>query len=93
MAVHTLGRKLIEKAKKVSILGENRTIHAEIIKLNTFSGHADEPDLLSWANSVQGAQRVILVHGERPGQDTFRERLLDTFDDVHIMERGETLEL
>jgi len=44
----TLGRKLIDGAKKVKIFGEEISVNARIEMIEGFSGHADKEGLLNW---------------------------------------------
>ena len=61
----SLGRRLVEGAKSVSIFGEKIAVRAKIHTMNGFSAHAGQGDLLRWFGSVAGDRpRVILTHGE-----------------------------
>lgn len=61
----TLGRRLVEGADEVSIMGETIKVQAQIHNLEGFSGHADQNGLLNWISGFQGApKQVFLVHGE-----------------------------
>ena len=61
----TLGRRLIEGADEVSIMGETIKVQAQIHNLEGFSGHADQNGLLNWISGFQVApKQVFLVHGE-----------------------------
>ncbi|HPO06264.1 MAG TPA: MBL fold metallo-hydrolase RNA specificity domain-containing protein, partial [Candidatus Gracilibacteria bacterium] len=75
MAENTLGRTLINHPDEVSILGRRYPVHAEIIKINCFSGHADENDLLSWLNNLKAVESVVLVHGERECQNKLASKI------------------
>ena len=59
----TLGRKIIEGAKAVEILGEKVKVRAKIYTINGFSAHADQSQLVEWAKLTK-AKRIFLVHGE-----------------------------
>jgi metallo-beta-lactamase family protein len=71
-AQHTLGRRLVEKRARVKIFGVERERRADVVVLNGFSAHADQRDLLAYAQETarKGAlSRVALVHGDlRPQQ-------------------------
>ncbi len=41
MAEHTLGRRLVDREEQVRIFGEEYRLKANVVKLNSFSGHAD----------------------------------------------------
>lgn len=68
----SLGRRLVERAKSVSIYGEKITIRAHVNTLGGFSAHAGQSDLLEWITPIaQSRPRIILTHGE----DTPRKTL------------------
>jgi metallo-beta-lactamase family protein len=64
-AVGSLGRRLVEGAKSVTIFGDKFTVRAKIHTLGGFSAHAGQTDLLNWFGVVAPAKpRVVLTHGE-----------------------------
>jgi metallo-beta-lactamase family protein len=61
----SLGRRLVEGAKVVSIHGEKIAVKAKVHTLGGFSAHAGQTDLLTWFSAVAPCKpRVILTHGE-----------------------------
>jgi len=61
----TLGRRLVDGAKWVTIFGEHIAVRAKIHKLGGFSAHAGQSDLLNWFNSLASWRpKVVLSHGE-----------------------------
>ena len=71
-AVGTLGRSIVNGAKKVRILGEKRTIKARIVRIHGFSAHADRNELLDWLRELEAAPRgVFVVHGETKSARSF----------------------
>lgn len=65
----SLGRKLVEGEKVVSIFGERIPVEAKVHTLNGFSGHADQAELLKWFSSLAPAKpQVVLTHGEDRGR-------------------------
>ena len=44
----TLGRKIVDGAKTVHILGEEIAVKASIYTINGFSAHADQAELIEW---------------------------------------------
>ena len=67
----SLGRKLVDGEKVVSIFGERIPVQAKIHTLNGFSGHADQGELLKWFSTLAPAKpKVILTHGEDRGRAT-----------------------
>jgi metallo-beta-lactamase family protein len=71
----TLGRRIIDGAKEVSILGERIPVRAEVHTINGFSAHADQNELLAWQNQIAGKRSIFLVHGEAPAMQAFAARL------------------
>ncbi|MFW5870179.1 MAG: MBL fold metallo-hydrolase RNA specificity domain-containing protein, partial [Candidatus Sumerlaeota bacterium] len=75
----TLGRKIVERRPRVNIFGEPRDLKAEVATLNTMSGHADKDELFRYAKTVRDnsphLEKIVLVHGEESGLETFAERL------------------
>ncbi|MCU0757924.1 MAG: MBL fold metallo-hydrolase [Steroidobacteraceae bacterium] len=61
----TLGRRLVDGARRVRIFGEEITVRASIHTLGGLSAHADQPALLGWARHFDPPpQRAFVVHGE-----------------------------
>ncbi len=88
MAVNTLGRKLLDGDTTVKIFGEEREVHAQIRRVNAFSGHGDKNDLLSFARGVNQKASVFLVHGETTQSLPFAETLkTEGFAHVHVPDR------
>lgn len=70
----TLGRQLVDGAKKVKIFGEEVAVKASIHTLNGFSAHAGQTALLKWFGSVAPTKpRVVLTHGEARGREPLAE--------------------
>lgn len=61
----SLGRRLLEGAKRVKVMGEEISVKAQIHNLEGFSAHADKEQLLAWlANFKTKPANVFIVHGE-----------------------------
>ncbi len=64
-AVGTLGRRLVDGAKKVRIFGEEIPVRASIHTIGGLSAHADQRDLLDWLKGFDHAPtKTYVVHGE-----------------------------
>ncbi|MBI5431714.1 MAG: MBL fold metallo-hydrolase [Planctomycetes bacterium] len=64
-AGNTLGRRLVEKAREVNILGHRFQVRAKVTTLNGFSAHADREGLLAALTPhARRASALFLVHGE-----------------------------
>jgi len=74
----TLGRRLVEGAKTVSLFGEEIDVNAEIISLEGFSSHADRDGLFDWVRGFNKLPSALfLLHGEAEAKARFAERLRD----------------
>jgi metallo-beta-lactamase family protein len=94
-AVHTLGRRLVEHRARVRVFGVERDVRAEVVVLNGFSAHADQADLVDFAEKAQSGgrlEKVVLVHGE-PGPQKVLGDLLrkQGIDDVTAPGPGDRL--
>ncbi|MEI7534947.1 MAG: MBL fold metallo-hydrolase [Verrucomicrobiae bacterium] len=66
----SLGRRLVNGEKLVSIFGEKIAVKAQIHTLGGFSAHAGQTDLLAWFNALAPSKpRVVLTHGENPQRE------------------------
>ncbi len=75
-AASTLGREIVEGAKRVRIHGEETVVQAQIWTVNGFSAHADQPLLLDWLEKT-AAKEVFLVHGEPDSLEGFSEAITE----------------
>ena len=76
----TLGRVILNGKKKLRLLGEEVMVNAQIVRIDSFSAHADQNGLIDWLEKFEKPpQAVFLVHGEeKAGQDfgeVVREKL------------------
>ena len=95
-ADHTLGKRLVEEREEVKIFGEPHRLRAEVVVMNSYSGHADEPELLDFVGELDRDRldTVALVHGAPERQDQFKEALAGRgYQNVMIPERGHTVRL
>jgi metallo-beta-lactamase family protein len=64
-AIGTLGRILQDGAKAVRIQGDDVLVKARVRVLDSYSGHADGPELITWLKQRRAiAGGIFLVHGE-----------------------------
>jgi metallo-beta-lactamase family protein len=91
----TRGAALLEGERELKVHGRYVTVRAEVVKLDVFSAHADQGDLLAWIGACEKPPRgVFLVHGEPPAADAFRKRCEGGLGlDVHVPQLGETATL
>jgi metallo-beta-lactamase family protein len=72
----TLGRRIADGEPEIKIFGDLYTLKAEVVKLDTFSAHADENDLVNFVAAINPKpQKIFLVHGEQTAREKLREVL------------------
>ncbi|MBI5032301.1 MAG: MBL fold metallo-hydrolase [Chloroflexi bacterium] len=75
-AENTLGRRIVDGARKVRVFGDEFTVNARIAMANGFSAHADHSELIDWVNKVKdGLKGVFVVHGESESSQAFAAEL------------------
>ena len=94
-AQHTLGRRLVEGRRKVRILGVMWDRAFEVRTLNGFSAHADQADIIAFAEQARERgplRHVVLVHGELPQLEALKACLDERhFPSVAIPAEGESI--
>jgi metallo-beta-lactamase family protein len=76
MAQNTLGKRIVDRTAVVKIFGEEYQLRAEVVKMNTFSGHADKNELLAYVNQCgKTVKKIFVVHGEEEQSLPFTEQL------------------
>ncbi|MFH0991033.1 MAG: MBL fold metallo-hydrolase [bacterium] len=96
MAEHTLGRRLVEKAPEIRMLGEGHFLKAEVVVLNSFSAHAGQDELLHYIEDMDRnrMKKIFLVHGELTQAQKLQALLQEKqYTGIFIPDRGEKVEL
>jgi metallo-beta-lactamase family protein len=91
----TLGRILIDGAKKVRIMGKEFDVRAKIESIDAYSAHADRREILDWLNSFEVfPAKIFLCHGEHLATRALAETIKTEFETkVFIPEAGEACQL
>lgn len=99
----TPGRRIVDGARSVRILGEDLSVQARVFTIGGFSGHAGQQQILDWLSHFRNpAMQVYLVHGEYSGQEILagliRERFgfeahIPDYLDECLLEKGGRFEL
>jgi metallo-beta-lactamase family protein len=91
----TLGRQILEGAKKVRIHGLDWPVRARVEKIHGFSGHADQRMLLSWLENFDSAPRqLFLTHGDEKSSEHLANEIRTKFNwEPHVPNYQETVEL
>ena len=75
----TLGRTIVDGAKRVKIFGEEFSVNARIEYIEGYSGHADQQWLLNFIYSfIKKPKHIFLVHGEPNGQLVLKNKIVDS---------------
>ena len=76
-AVNTLGRSLLNGARKVKLFGESVHVAAEIKQLPGISGHADLNGLMNWIKAIEKPKKVFINHGDHEATEALSQKLRD----------------
>lgn len=92
-AYGSLGRRLVDKVKKVRLFGEEVPVKASIHTIGGLSAHADQAGLLDWLKGFKKPPgKVFVVHGEPESSSVLAECIREELDwkNVIIPERLHT---
>jgi metallo-beta-lactamase family protein len=91
----TLGRRLVNGARFVSIFGRDVSVRAKVHTLGGFSAHAGQSGLLNWAAALkQTKPRLFLTHGEDMPRKVLKDQLKSRFSlDAVLPNYGNEVEL
>jgi metallo-beta-lactamase family protein len=91
----SLGRRLVEGAKSVSIYGEKVSVRAKVHTLGGFSAHAGQSELLKWFSPLAGSNpRIMITHGEDSPRKSLHSRIQQQFGlTPELPSQGEVMEI
>ena len=76
----SLGRRILDGAKTVKILGEEVPVRCRVKAIGGYSAHADQPKLLSWLRPMRlDLKKVFVVQGEEDQSSPFANKIKDEF--------------
>jgi metallo-beta-lactamase family protein len=92
-AAGTRGAAMVRGADTVKIHGAWIPVRAEIVQLQSISGHADCDQLVAWLKSAPASpRRAFVTHGEPAAADALRQHIRREIPiDVTVPEHGETI--
>lgn len=74
----SLGRRLLNGEKCVTLFGEEISVNAEICSLHGTSGHADREGLISWLEGFKEKPEIVFVnHGDETSCEDFKNLLTE----------------
>jgi metallo-beta-lactamase family protein len=91
----TLGRRLLDGATRVFILGREVERRAQVLKMNELSAHAGRGELETYVRGFQNRVRnLFVVHGEPPQSEPFAAwATSNTSAEVRVPGLGEAFEI
>lgn len=90
MAKNTLGKRLVEKRKRVKIFGESFELKAEVEVINAFSAHADKNELADYVLQTKGRlKKIFIVHGDMDQSEALALNLRNNGLTAHIPKKFE----
>jgi len=82
----TRGRRLVDGATELKLLGRYVRVRASIIDLPAFSVHADALELLAWvAAAPRPPGTIYVVHGEASAATALATSIATTLDQVAVV--------
>lgn len=78
----TLGRRILDGEKNISIFGEKMIVQASIHNLPGLSGHADQKGILNWIKNIpKGISKTIFItHGDIEAQKVLEQKIHEISD-------------
>lgn len=93
-AAGSRGRSLEEGEPHVKIHGKWIPVHAAIVKIESFSVHADSDELIAWLRNIKHPKKVFVVHGEPDSEEALAVRLRDELHwNVYVPKSEESFDL
>jgi metallo-beta-lactamase family protein len=92
----TLGARIGRGDKEVSIFGTVHEVKAEVKKIESFSGHGDYKEMISFIGCQDKAalSKIFIVHGEYETQKKYVSTLTgEGFKNIEIPAKGQEFEL
>jgi len=90
----TLGRRIVDGAKMVSVWGEEIAVKARVWTIGGFSAHGDQKELLAWLSALTSKPTVFVTHGEEKAALTFADLVRERYQfKTYVPELGQEFEL
>ncbi len=95
-ADHTMGKRIVDKQPELRIFGGTYPLRAEVVVMNSYSAHADEPGVVGFIDQLDRdrLQKIFLVHGAPERQELMKSALVAAgHKNIVIPEYGESVQL
>jgi metallo-beta-lactamase family protein len=84
-AYGSLGRRLVDKAPKVRLFGEEVAVKASVHTIGGLSAHADQVGLLDWLRGFKAPPKsVFVVHGEPESASVLAASIREELGWTHV---------
>ncbi len=89
------GRRILDGAESIKILGDDIQVKAQIKELYGLSAHADMEMLLDWVRKIENKpKKIFLVHGEPESAENLKNEIEKRFNiPTSIASMGEVVEI
>ncbi len=74
-AAGTVGRRILGGATRIELHGDQFPVRAQVVLFNEFSAHADQRELVAYAQRISGLSTIALVHGEPKESEALQSAL------------------
>jgi metallo-beta-lactamase family protein len=71
----TRGAALVRGERVLRIFGRDVPIRAEVVQIESMSGHADADELMTWLGGASAPEMTYVTHGEPGSSDMLRFRI------------------
>ncbi|KKQ23396.1 MAG: RNA-metabolising metallo-beta-lactamase [Candidatus Wolfebacteria bacterium GW2011_GWC1_37_10] len=91
----SLGRQILNGAKKVKILGQEVEVNCKIKNISGYSAHADQKKLVDWLRPARrNLKKVFVVQGEEDQSIPLAQKIIDELAvEAEVPLRGDSFEL
>jgi metallo-beta-lactamase family protein len=95
-AEESLGRRLFDGEKTVTIENEKVRVRAKVSAIGAYSSHADQPKIMNWIKNIAapGPEKIFINHGEMEKNIALKEAIeKEGSAEIFIPEYGKVYEI
>ncbi len=91
----SMGRRILEGTKSVTIFGEEIPVNCQVKMVSAYSAHADQPRLLAWLHPMKASlKKVFVVQGEEDQAQALQEKIKNDLGlEAVIPKMGDSVDL
>jgi metallo-beta-lactamase family protein len=91
MAQDTLGKRIVDRMRYVRIFAVEYELNAEVVVINSFSGHADRNGLVDFVLRCLPLKQIFLVHADIDQSEALYDTLAQMNLNARIPEKDEEI--